>query len=241
MGKVSKTPKLPPGAGKVFFGNNNPGEVSDALFSSFVSLIQFDRANGQFLASFYTQVGGACISVYRNIVAEVFLKTDLEWLWFVDSDIQLKDETLAQLMQVAHWKDRPVVGANYFMRVGQNIYTPAMFFHQQEEGKKPRLAARWQIDEDWPRDQLVKVDGVGMGCTLIHRSLLEAMRGLYGLPEPWFAQSQVNGYLYGEDLTFSHRAQTMGYPLYVHTGIEVGHVKSVLLDSTTMALEVKSE
>jgi GT2 family glycosyltransferase len=33
----------------------------------------------------------------------------------------------------------------------------------------------------------------------------------------------------GEDLTFCLRAAAAGYPIHVHTGVQVGHMKSTTL------------
>lgn len=214
----------------VMFANNNPGEVSDALFQSFVTLSQYDAHTRHHLGGFVTLRSGACISIFRNKIVEAFLGTDLRWLWFVDSDIMLNEDTLEKLMEVADEKERPVVGANYFMNLGVNTVTPSMFYRKRFPDGSVKMAPVWQVGEDWPQDKLIKCDGMGMGCTLIYRGVLIEMLEKYGHPEPWFAQEYIDNAVHGEDLTFCHRVKELGYPLYVHTGIEVGHVKMMLLD-----------
>lgn len=221
----------------VMFANNNPGMIRDELFTSFVSLAMYDLSHGQHIGAFKTHRSGACISIFRNQVVESFLhETNMSWLWFVDSDIQLKDDTLERLMEVADPEKVPVVGANYFMSVGAGQIVPSMFYRKRFPDGTIKSAPLWKIHEDWPRNQMVKCDGLGMGCTLIHRDVLEKMVGKYGFPEPWFAQENIGGVVHGEDLTFCHRVKEMGYPIYVHTGIEVGHVKTSILDSVHLRL-----
>jgi hypothetical protein len=36
---------------------------------------------------------------------------------------------------------------------------------------------------------------------------------------------------YGEDITFCQRVREVGYDVYVHTGIEIGHIKAMPLHS----------
>lgn len=39
--------------------------------------------------------------------------------------------------------------------------------------------------------------------------------------------------LMGEDLTFCLRCAAAGIPVHVHTGVQVGHMKSVMLGNVT--------
>lgn len=228
---VSKVPEPKEGTEQVvMFANNNPGEVSDALFNSFVNLSQYDAGGRHHLGGFVTLRSGACISIFRNKIVEAFLQTDLSYLWFVDSDILLEDNTLERLMDEIDPLTRPVVGANYFMNLGPDRITPSMFYRKRFPDQTVKMAPVWEVGQAWPQNKLIKCDGMGMGCTLIARHVLEEMRDKYGGAEPWFAQQLIDNAVHGEDLTFCHRVAELGYPLYVHTGIEVGHVKMLLLD-----------
>lgn len=221
----------------VLFANNNPGMVRDELFASFVELSQYDIHGKQHIGGFMTHRSGACISIFRNQVVERFLNdSNMAWLWFVDSDIQLRPDTLERLMEHADPETCPIIGGNYFMSVGSGTIVMSAFFRKKFADGSIKMAPIWEAKGDWPRNKLVKCDGLGMGCTLIHRSVLEAMKDRYGFPEPWFAQQLIGGVVHGEDLTFCHRAKEMGYPVFVHTGIEVGHVKTTILDSEHLRL-----
>jgi hypothetical protein len=52
---------------------------------------------------------------------------------------------------------------------------------------------------------------------------------------PWFKEVPVGAplALMGEDLTFCLRCQAAGIPVHVHTGIQVGHMKPVMLGKVT--------
>jgi hypothetical protein len=61
---------------------------------------------------------------------------------------------------------------------------------------------------------------------LVHRSVLVAMRERFKGPRPWFAETPTeSGDILSEDLTFCLRAQACGFPVFVHTGIKLGHIK----------------
>jgi hypothetical protein len=61
-------------------------------------------------------------------------------------------------------------------------------------------------------------------------SVLEVVQAKeFSTVHPWFQEREVKGKAVGEDLTFCMRAQLAGFPVQVHTGIQIGHVKSHVL------------
>jgi hypothetical protein len=46
---------------------------------------------------------------------------------------------------------------------------------------------------------------------------------------PWFQETDFNGRVMGEDITFCFRAGTAGFPVYVNTAVQLGHVKQYAL------------
>src|SRR5690606_27756582 len=87
-----------------------------------------------------------------------------------------------------------------------------------------------------------QVGASGTGCVLIHRRVLEAVGERWATsPWPWFQYSpwlrtdpdtgeQIPDVL-GEDYTFFLRAQAEGFPCFVDTTIEAGHIKKRILTS----------
>jgi len=83
-----------------------------------------------------------------------------------------------------------------------------------------------------PENQLVPVSATGTGFLLIHRSVLEKIRETgNNVSAPWFQEMAVGEpmALMGEDMTFCLRAGALGFPTYVHTGIQVGHMKPAMI------------
>lgn len=118
---------------------------------------------------------GALTDQNRNFIAGWFLQeTSLEWLFFVDDDIELPAEALHHLYSAAVALDAKIMAGVYYRR------TPPFFpllFRLHETGWYQALLP----DKDYRRGQILVVDGVGMGCTLIHRSVLEAILNGYFL------------------------------------------------------------
>ena len=66
----------------------------------------------------------------------------------------------------------------------------------------------------------------------MHRALLLKMHETWGeTNSPWFIEgSEYKGMAFGEDWAFCMRAKHLGYQLYVHTGVKIGHTKAQVLD-----------
>lgn len=217
--------------GPVCFGNINPGHITSGLWESFTKLVAHDTDHQRYLGGFAVLKSSGLVSIYRNKVALAFHEdSECEWLWFVDSDIHLRDDTLDRLMEIADPEKVPILGALYFMGNDEGV-VPCVMKRKKHLDGTVKIAPVFTAD-DYPRDALLRVDGLGMGCTLIHRSVLDEMMKVYGLPEPFFAQEyDEGGILCGEDVSFCMRADKLGFPSHVATGVEVGHEKTIVLTS----------
>ena len=76
------------------------------------------------------------------------------------------------------------------------------------------------IDTECP-DRLMKVDGVGTGCLLIHRDVLKA------IDPPWFKfQYTHDGTIeLSEDYYFCEKAKAAGFELFLDPNCVCGHAK----------------
>jgi hypothetical protein len=84
----------------------------------------------------------------------------------------------------------------------------------------------------WPEDSCVRVGATGTAFLLMHRDALERVRvSAADAAAPWFRESGVGSplTLLGEDLTFCLRCGLAKVPVHVHTGVQIGHVKPVML------------
>ena len=163
------------------------------------------------------------IDVARNLLVTQFLKTDADYLWFVDQDAAFLPGTLARLLS----RKMPIVSALEMMRLPACCY-PMALKGENEDGSHRVQApevyawiAEWfdsttnapQILESAPQDSLLEVGFTGCHCLLIRRDVLEEMEA------PWFEGYNPGG----EDQYFCEKAFEMSIPTYVDLSVLVGH------------------
>jgi hypothetical protein len=153
----------------------------------------------------------------RNYLVQEFLDSGLDWLWFVDTDMQFPADALDRLLEVADPDARPVVGGLCFSLKGREMCSTLM--QKNADGVTYSLAIGWPVNE------VVEVDATGAGCLLIHRRVLERMGQAFPSPNRWFADEVHDGVDIGHDIVFCERVKSLGYPVYVHTGVGIGHLK----------------
>jgi phage gp36-like protein len=128
------------------------------------------------------------------------------------------------LLEAADPNERPVVGGLCFgMSMGELF--PTIYQFAQIDGQLTTMRIR-----DYERDALVQCAATGAAFLLIHRKVLQQMAEKnFNEAFPFFQETQNGDKPVGEDLTFCLRVAALGYPLFVHTGVRVGHHKSNLL------------
>lgn len=220
---MSQTPK-PVG---VMVGYCHPGHIRGLFHDSLLGVLLRDHVTGGKILSYggYAALTtGPRIASGRTQLVDAFLAhpNQPEWLWMLDTDMVFAPDTLDRLLDSADAKDRPIVGALCFgggrdAKVFPTIYTVT------PDGQT--------IDrcEDYPRDALCKIDATGAACILIHRNVFLTMTKRFPRPLPWFQDVVINGMDIGEDICFCLRARQCNIPIYVHTGIQIGHEKTQII------------
>lgn len=176
---------------------------------------------------------GALIQWARNESTEEFLRTDAEWLLWIDSDIQFPPDLIKRLLEVHYESGALIVGGCYVHPMHERM-KPSIFFYRNMPGTGPSMEALHMEDMKSMLEQgqtWTYADGTGAGCLMIHRSVLESMK-LKAIEmkdgEPWFTVRVMNGVFYGEDLAFCNRARSMGYKIAVRMDLDLGHVKQIV-------------
>ncbi len=176
------------------------------------------------------QAQGPYIPQNRNLVCERFLQlpTRCEWLWFFDIDIQFGPNITDVMLAAVHPVERPIVGALYLNQVTgkpEGTWWPTW---ADKNGRVEQVAL----------GEVTELKTLGMGCTMIHRSVIEKLEKVHSDdPWPWFGHD----ILYhdgvpervGEDETFCNRAINAGFT--VHGVAElVNHFKHVAIGTHYM-------
>ena len=169
-------------------------------------------------------MSGPSLAGKRNLVVREFLdKSDADALLFIDDDQDFDPDLCERMVASFDPDERPILSALIMAErtSAQLPIGPACTI---------RHDGQFIIPPFIPKEQHWQVATVGTGCVLIHRRVLEALRDEYADDAfPWFKHSQHDGpdgpEEMSEDYVFSLRCAKAGFPLYVDTTIEVGHVK----------------
>lgn len=227
------------------------GHPSDAFMQSVIRCRDYElvRTQGQLVGVRSRRARSGAIARARNQITEMYRRGKAEYLWFVDDDMGFSAHALQDLLHVADPADRPIVGALCFAHRTEGFEEET---NAEHFGMIPTLSV-WDRAEDdtiigfktwadYPRNALVRVESTGAACVLIHRNVIEQMHERY--LENWWTQmyhpTRV-GEVFGEDTSFFLRAQDMGIPLHVHTGIKTSHDKGgIFLTEQTYDLQERT-
>jgi GT2 family glycosyltransferase len=209
--------------GPVMLGYIHGGNVRAEFMASVLNALSGpDRT--EMIAGVVDASVGPLIAMARNMLVRRFLDSTLDWLWIVDSDIQFGPRTIERMLEAADPDKIPVISALYWVLVGGEQRPAAYTAAPREDGELhfSHLTA-------WEPGEVVEVDGTGAGCLLMHRRVLEQVCDGDEGRAWWFRELTVGARELGEDFSFCVRLARHSIPLHLHTGVEVGHVKSVLL------------
>jgi hypothetical protein len=98
----------------------------------------------------------------RNLIVDSFLKEDYEWLFFIDHDVILPSDTFLKINEIMIHRTVPIWAGIYFTK---SVPSEPLIYRGRGTGYYP----------DWKFGDIVWVDGIHMGCTLIHRDILVAL------------------------------------------------------------------
>jgi hypothetical protein len=213
---------------KIAIGMVNDGSINANLV---VDLLQIRGKRTEKFDCFIQVSNIGLLTRSRNLLVKNFLEqSNAAWLLMIDSDERLELKTWDKLISAAHEKDRPVVSALVFAAFFDDDVSlrpiPTIYRDLPESGL--------QAIDDYPIDQIIKVDAAGTGCLLIHRSVLLELQNKatenQGKDWAWFVDGAINGRWFGEDLLFSKRLASLGIPIHAHTGAICAHNKTFWLD-----------
>jgi hypothetical protein len=136
----------------------------------------------------------------RERLATEAVNLGADYMLWLDSDMVFPATTAVRLMK----HNEPVVAANYVRR------------------QKPYKGVAYETIGDWQnplpfdvQDELVTIEGIGMGCMLIKTSIFQE------LSKPWFDfqwSPESNDFL-GEDMYLCQKINAAGYTIKVDTSL----------------------
>jgi hypothetical protein len=104
---------------------------------------------------------GFTVADARNMSVRTFIQDKFEWLFFIDHDVILPPNTFVWLNEMMVKGDVPIFGGIYFTKSQPS--EPLIY-----RGNGTGYYSKWKFgDKVW-------VDGMGLGCHMIHGSIIKA-------------------------------------------------------------------
>jgi hypothetical protein len=188
---------------------------------------------------FPTESGSGGVGAARNEIAKMFLKTDADWLFWVDSDMGFAPDALHRLYAVADKDERPIVGGLCFSYSAVDGSESDLFDTQYRAMPTIYQFSAMGLTplEDYESGTLIECDATGSAFILIHRSVYEAMAGKFDPAAPFYYRMIHEGLEWGEDTTFCLRAKALGFPVHVDTTVQTSHKKTIYVTEKVFRLQ----
>lgn len=159
---------------------------------------------------------GSLIYTSRNELANLSIQQDMDYVFWMDSDMVFKPDTLVRMMDTLQKNDLDILTGLYFRRVPP--YTPTLFDKLEMNGN----ICSWSEFKEIP-EGLFEVGGCGFGCVLMKTDVFLDVQAKHGNA---FAPIANNG----EDIAFCWRARDCGFKIYCDPSIICGHVGYSVID-----------
>ena len=159
---------------------------------------------------------GSLIYTSRNDLATNAVQSDMDYVFWMDSDMSFPPDTLVRMMETLQKHDLDILTGLYFRRVPP--YSPVLF----DQLEMRRNICCWSEFKSIP-DELFEVGGCGFGCVLMRTEVFLSVQSKHG---NMFAPIGNNG----EDIAFCIRARDCGYKIWCDPSIICGHVGYSVVD-----------
>lgn len=152
---------------------------------------------------------GSVITIARRNLVDIFLKSDFDYIWWVDSDMKFPIDAPIRLLK----RNKEIVGVNYRRRRFPNANFTGM-------SGQPGNYTEFQTTDNSPAMELIDV--LPHGCVLVKREVYEK------IPHPHYLQEfipELNLEI-GEDIFFCQQAKKSGYEIWCDQELskEVAHI-----------------
>ena len=159
---------------------------------------------------------GSLIYTARNDLATAAIQIEADYVFWLDSDMVFKPDTLVRMMETLKTNDLDILTGLYFRRVPP--YSPVLYDKIEIDG----VACDFSEFDSIP-DDLFEVGACGFGCVLMKTDVFFDVQSKFG---NMFAPIGNNG----EDVAFCWRARQCGYKVICDPSMICGHVGYSVVD-----------
>jgi hypothetical protein len=192
---------------------NNMPFIQTSFFESATALL-FETSKTTELA--WMNVKTFPVDFARNWAIRRFLNAgaykSIEWFGWLDIDMTFPKDAFNMLLDECEKTGAKVMSGVYFKRN----------FNNEVVGWK--YGPNRQMIEPVLDGSVQEVEVIGMGCCVIHRSVLEKM--MY----PWYGYGAMHEdvqFLSTEDVYFCERCAELKEKIFIHTGVICGHLMTI--------------
>jgi hypothetical protein len=160
-------------------------------------------------------IGSSVVQWARDEVIDLFLRSDANRLFWIDSDMVWEPEHFMRMLALSQRHD--VVCATYPAKIDQ----PTFYVNRDESTV---VTNRYGLMEIW---------GAGLGFTVITRPVIEQLADKADKIRDEVAGRDIasvfridttNGKRRGEDMAFFSDIRELGYTVWLDTEIDLGHI-----------------
>ena len=153
----------------------------------------------------------------RNLLSLSAIEEKFDRVMWFDSDMMFTKDTMRMLSEDMDKLHAHMVTGVYCKR--RPPYSPVIFDELDEPGvdKDGKPVPHVHNYDDYPQDAVFPVRGCGFGCVMTSTKLLKAVWDRFGpafSPFPWA----------GEDISFCHRVNQLGYTIWCDSNVSCGHI-----------------
>lgn len=167
--------------------------------------------------------GRVLIHSARNRLAEVFLKSDAEYAFWMDDDMVIPAETMTVMIRKMQKIGAKIGTGVYYQRGG--LHKPLVMVKDPFDVKtgKKFVSEGWTHNHVLIREGLkdpFKIDACGFGCVVTHRDAFKDM----ATPYFKFWDYDNSGKEVSEDFYFCIQARKLGIDIWCFPEFELGHM-----------------
>jgi len=176
------------------------------------------------------------VDANRNRIVKNFLEDKQnKWLVMIDSD-NVPPDNILDIIKL----NKPVVSATV---MGMQNGIPHPLVMKMNSKKMYTMVNLSEINNEVDKDGLIEVDGVGCGCIVIRRDVLEKIKS------NWF-RFQYNDWgdiAYSEDYSFSQKVKKNKFKIYVsvkhicehYKTVGLWHINHLLYQAATLQMQTR--
>lgn len=205
--------------------------IPAASFANFLEVLGYTASKYD---TIYAVKVNTLVDAARNAIAKELLKSKVDYIWFIDSDMVMTKNAIDFLMNAIQHGDAA---------------TGLYFSKERKNGKHIPIAATLSPDGEayfigqYPKNSMTLIDAAGFGCMLLKAEVFDKIE------YPWFEtkwqkkviEGIVDGkpyrneewYQIGEDIMFCRKMKEKGMKIVLHTGLVCGHVGGIIDDKNS--------